>query len=62
MIIKPENGNIIVSQRNQTFGKVYTSTFPDTKDGMKKAFDFVELVVLGWLDCQDKDWEKHYVA
>jgi len=62
MTIVPVNGTIYVTQGNLQFGKVYESSFPDTKEGMKEAYDWAETIALGWQKCQDEDWSKHHAA
>lgn len=62
MKITPCNGEIIVSQGNKEFGKLYTETFPDNKTGISDAFMWAESIALGWRDEQDKDWEKHHAV
>ncbi|WP_342753775.1 DUF5444 family protein [Pantoea sp. MBD-2R] len=62
MTIVPVAGTIYVTQGNTEFKKVYEESFPDTKEGMKKAFDWATTIALGWHDCQDSDWDKHHAA
>lgn len=62
MTIVPVNGTIYVSQGNRDFNKMYENAFPDTEEGMKKAYEWARVIALGWDDCQDKDWEKHHAA
>ncbi|WP_017346156.1 DUF5444 family protein [Pantoea sp. A4] len=60
MKITPVNGCLRVSQANAEFRKKYTAEFPDSPEGMKKAFNWAQVVALGWHDFQDADFEKYY--
>lgn len=62
MTIVPTNGTIRVTQANKDFSKVYESTFPDTKEGQRDAFQWAGEIVMGWSESQDKDWSNHHAA
>lgn len=62
MTIVPVNGTIYVTQANRGFGKVYESSFPDTKEGQSAAFKWAGVIALGWHKTQDKDWSKNHAA
>lgn len=58
MNIIPVNGTVLVQQGCLRLNKVYEASFPDSKEGMKAAYDWASTIALGWHDCQDKDWNE----
>lgn len=62
MKIVPREGEIIVSQSNADFGKLYTKSFPNDKAGAAEAFSWAKSIALGWRDIQDKEWEEYHAA
>lgn len=58
MTIIPVNGTLLVQQGCQKFGKLYEEAFPDTREGMKSAYEWANTIALGWHECQDDDWSK----
>lgn len=60
MVIIPVNGTILVQQGCSHFNKLYEEAFPDTQDGMHKAYEWASEIALGWHNCQDEDWNKRF--
>jgi hypothetical protein len=58
MTIIPVNGTLLVQQGCMRLNKLYEESFPDTKEGMKSAYEWATAISIGWHDCQDDDWNK----
>lgn len=60
MTITPANGALLIRQGCSQLNKLYEEEFPDTKDGIHRAYAWASEIALGWHDCQDDDWNKRF--